>query len=179
MDASAQADDTFRARLSPMPVTPATVNSITGVGDVTARLNGGQLVLEGRFRGMSSAATAAHIHVGAPARPGPVAHPLQITGAADGEIRGTVQLTDQQIETLRNESLYVQVHSEQNPGGELRGWIFPVSVIGATPTNFEPPRYAAIENFVPVTDAMLRDPAPGDWPMIRRNFQAWSYSPLD
>ena len=36
-----------------------------------------------------------------------------------------------------------------------------------------------IEQFTPITDAMLIDPAPGDWPMIRRNFQAWSYSPLD
>jgi alcohol dehydrogenase (cytochrome c) len=26
---------------------------------------------------------------------------------------------------------------------------------------------------------MLINPAPGDWPMIRRNYQAWSYSPLD
>ena len=36
-----------------------------------------------------------------------------------------------------------------------------------------------VENFTPVSDAMLIDPAPGDWPMLRRNFQAWSYSPLD
>lgn len=33
--------------------------------------------------------------------------------------------------------------------------------------------------FVPVTDAMLENPDPGDWPMIRRNYQAHSYSPLD
>ena len=35
-----------------------------------------------------------------------------------------------------------------------------------------------VKNYVPVTDAMLRDPDPGDWLMIRRNYQAWSYSPL-
>ncbi|HJT88253.1 MAG TPA: PQQ-binding-like beta-propeller repeat protein, partial [Bryobacteraceae bacterium] len=35
-----------------------------------------------------------------------------------------------------------------------------------------------VKNYVPVTDSMLRNPAPGDWPMIRRNYQAWSYSPL-
>ena len=33
--------------------------------------------------------------------------------------------------------------------------------------------------FVPVTDAMLRDPAPADWPMWRRTFDGWGYSPLD
>ncbi len=36
-----------------------------------------------------------------------------------------------------------------------------------------------VENFVPVTDAMLTSPDPADWPMLRRNYQAWSYSPLD
>lgn len=33
--------------------------------------------------------------------------------------------------------------------------------------------------FIPITDAMLENPDPADWPMIRRNYQAHSYSPLD
>lgn len=35
-----------------------------------------------------------------------------------------------------------------------------------------------VKNYVPVTDEMLTHPDPGDWLMIRRNYQAWSYSPL-
>ncbi len=35
-----------------------------------------------------------------------------------------------------------------------------------------------VKNYVPVTDAMLKNPDPGDWLMARRNYQAWSYSPL-
>ncbi len=35
-----------------------------------------------------------------------------------------------------------------------------------------------VEGFRPVTDAMLRQPDDGDWLMIRRNYEAWSYSPL-
>ncbi|HEY5616637.1 MAG TPA: PQQ-binding-like beta-propeller repeat protein [Vicinamibacterales bacterium] len=35
-----------------------------------------------------------------------------------------------------------------------------------------------VPNYAPVTDAMLRNPPPGDWLMVRRNYQAWSYSPL-
>jgi len=35
-----------------------------------------------------------------------------------------------------------------------------------------------VKNYVPVTDAMLRNPDPGDWLMIRRDYQASSYSPL-
>lgn len=40
-------------------------------------------------------------------------------------------------------------------------------------------RPGTVENYTPITDAMLTNPADGDWPMIRRNYQAWSYSPLD
>ncbi len=36
-----------------------------------------------------------------------------------------------------------------------------------------------IKNYRPVTDAMLRNPDPADWLMIRRNYQAWNYSPLN
>ena len=36
-----------------------------------------------------------------------------------------------------------------------------------------------IENFIPLTDSMLENPDPGDWPMHRRNYYAHSFSPLD
>ena len=55
-----------------------------------------------------------------------------------------------------------------------------VPVAGATPLT--PGRGLTvpgdIQNYVPVTDAMLRNPPAGDWLMIRRNYQAWSHSPL-
>ena len=35
-----------------------------------------------------------------------------------------------------------------------------------------------VEGYRPVTDEMLRDPDDGDWLMIRRNYEAWSHSPL-
>ena len=38
---------------------------------------------------------------------------------------------------------------------------------------------AATAEFVPVTDAMLQDPDPGDWLMWRRTLDGWGYSPLD
>ncbi len=34
-------------------------------------------------------------------------------------------------------------------------------------------------NFVPVSDAMLQNPAPEDWLMWRRTLDGWGYSPLD
>ena len=33
------------------------------------------------------------------------------------------------------------------------------------------------DSFPPVTDAMLQDPAPGDWLMWRRTLDSWGYSP--
>jgi alcohol dehydrogenase (cytochrome c) len=36
-----------------------------------------------------------------------------------------------------------------------------------------------VRNYAPVTDAMLRNPDPGDWLMIRRDYKATDYSPLN
>ncbi|HEY6361817.1 MAG TPA: c-type cytochrome, partial [Vicinamibacterales bacterium] len=36
-----------------------------------------------------------------------------------------------------------------------------------------------VPNYVPVTDEMLRNQPAGDWLMVRRNYQGWSYSPLN
>jgi alcohol dehydrogenase (cytochrome c) len=38
---------------------------------------------------------------------------------------------------------------------------------------------AQVKDFHPVTEAMLRNPAPGDWLNWRRTDNAWGYSPLD
>ena len=46
--------------------------------------------------------------------------------------------------------------------------------IGAAAAEGQPAR-----DFVPVTDAMLQDPDPADWPMWRRTLDGWGYSPLD
>lgn len=118
------AQEVYRARLSPMPTTPQTVNDITGEGEVILTLNGNTLTVEGQFSGMSSAATAAHLHNGPPAQPGPVVHALEIDQESGGSIRASLELSDAQLEALENNELYVQVHSANNPLGELRGWIF-------------------------------------------------------
>lgn len=117
--------ETYRARLSPMPVSPQTVNTITGQGEVILTLNGSTLTVTGNFSGMSSAATMAHLHNGPPAQPGPVAQRLEVTAAPSGEITATLELTAEQVAALRKNALYVQIHSANNPAGELRGWIFP------------------------------------------------------
>jgi PQQ-dependent dehydrogenase (methanol/ethanol family) len=53
---------------------------------------------------------------------------------------------------------------------------------GVFPVNLAPARGLTVpgevKNYLPVTDEMLRNPDAGDWLMIRRNYQAQSYSPL-
>ena len=122
--ANIQAQEVYRARLSPMPTTPQTVTTILGEGEVILTLNDNSLTVEGNFSGMSSAATGAHIHNGPPAQPGPVIHTLEVSQATDGSVNGTLSLSEEQIEALSNNEFYIQIHSESNPAGELRGWVF-------------------------------------------------------
>ena len=46
--------------------------------------------------------------------------------------------------------------------------------LSAVPAQAQPAR-----ELVPVTDEMLRNPDPADWPMWRRTLDGWGYSPLD
>jgi hypothetical protein len=121
---SVQAQETYRARLSPMPTTPQTVTTITGEGEVILTLNGNTLSVSGSFNGMSSAATMGHVHNGPPAQPGPVVHQLVVASSSAGDISAQLELTDAQVQALENNELYIQIHSENNAPGELRGWIF-------------------------------------------------------
>ena len=171
----------FRARLSPLPVSGRTVRTITGLGQVRATLDGNRLTVTGTYQGMSSPATAAHLHFGAPGRPGPLAQPLEVTTSPEGEVTGTAELTDQQVGALQAQSLYVQIHSEDNPAGELRGWIFSTETFGEVAANIESESITVANltrDFVPATDQRLVNPDPADWPMMRGNYQAHSYSPL-
>ncbi len=122
--ANIQAQEVYRARLSPMPTTPQTVTTILGEGEVILTLNDNSLTVEGNFSGMSSAATGAHIHNGPPAQPGPVIHTLEVSQSTNGSVNGTLSLSEEQIEALSNNEFYIQIHSESNPAGELRGWVF-------------------------------------------------------
>jgi len=71
------------------------------------------------------AGTAAHIHVGAVGKNGPVIIPL--TKGADGEwsVPAGAKLTDEQMKSFKAGDLYVNVHSEANKGGEIRAQLTP------------------------------------------------------
>ncbi len=119
------AGERFGGRLSRMPVDLVTTHTVRGSGAVSATLDGGELTIVATFAGMSSPATAAHVHRAPRARPGPVAFGVEVPQADAGRIETTVALTDEQVATLRRGHYYLQIHTEGNAGGELRGWLLP------------------------------------------------------
>lgn len=121
----AQTGEQFAGRLSRMPVDRAIAPSISGGGEARATLAGSELTIVATFAGMSSPATAAHVHHAPIARRGPVAFTLDVPAAAAGRIEQSVTLTDAQLDVLRDGRYYLQIHTDDNPGGELRGWLLP------------------------------------------------------
>ena len=86
----------FRARLSEVPVTPQTYRTITGVGEVFATLDGNTLTVDGTFEGLSSAASAAHVHNAPKAMNGPPIGALNVVSSPAGQVTGSLELTDEQ-----------------------------------------------------------------------------------
>jgi len=125
---TAQAPRTFRARRSPVPIDVSMQATVAGSGSVSAVLTGSKLAITGTFDGLKSPATIAQIHKG-PVRGvrGPNVLDLTVakTDGTSGTISGSFDLTAIQIADLEKGRLYVQVHSEKAPEGNLWGWLLP------------------------------------------------------
>ena|SRR6266567_995637 len=123
--AEAQAVKTFKARLSPVPIDVAMQATVSGTGLVTATLTGTRLVVNGTFAGLKSPATIVQIHKGQRGVRGPAILDLKATNGTSGTISGEIDLSPQQVENLQKSWLYVQLHSEKAPDGNLWGWLLP------------------------------------------------------
>jgi hypothetical protein len=117
--------ESFKARLSPVPISVAMMSTIAGYGSLTATLTGKQLTIQGTFEGLRSPATTVQIHRGPKGIPGPAIMDLTltVTKAEKGAVSGTLELTPDQIADLRSGRLYVQIQSERAPDGNLWGWL--------------------------------------------------------
>jgi hypothetical protein len=73
------------------------------------------------FSRLTGRATAAHIHIGARGRSGPVAVPL--CGPCRSGARRTVTLQPSVLAALEAGRAYVNIHTRRNPAGEIRGQI--------------------------------------------------------
>jgi hypothetical protein len=114
----------YRARLSPVPLDIAMQATIAGSGSVTAALKGTTLSINGTFTGLKTPATVARVHRGPKtAMRGPAIGDLNATAATSGTITGSIELTTAQAADLAAGRLYVMVHSQKAPEGNLWGWL--------------------------------------------------------
>lgn len=122
--AAAQSPESFSARLTMMPIEVATRANVTGSGIGSAVLDGRRLSVSGSFSGLQGPATVAHLHEGpAMGIRGVPLFELTVAAAADGTFSGEVELTNEQVEGLRQGRMYIQIHSETAPEGNLWGWL--------------------------------------------------------
>jgi hypothetical protein len=122
----AQGGKTYKARLAPVPIDVTMQSTVSGSGSVTAVLTGTKLSITGSFEGLRSPATIAQVHKGpVPGVRGPVVFDLSVSKETRGTITGSVDLTPAQVTDLEKRRLYVQLHSERAPDGNLWGWLLP------------------------------------------------------
>lgn len=93
-------------------------------GSVMVTLRGDSIQIQGQFSGLSSAYTASHIHEGAEGENGGPIQPLEPELGSDkisGTFDASYQLDEAQVTALQEGNLYINVHSENNKSGEIRG----------------------------------------------------------
>ena len=139
ISAGAQSGTKYKVRLSPAPPLTsrganmtANAAAVVGSGNAEATLNGKKLSVTGTFEKLASSATAARIFMGpamgARAYPGMSFGEFPVMKQADGKsgsFSGSVDLTTDQVEALKKGRLYIQIHSEKAPDGNLWGWLLP------------------------------------------------------
>jgi hypothetical protein len=125
---SAAQGRTYSARLSPVPLTVAMQETVAGRGSATAVLADNRLSIEGTFDGLRSPATIARLHVAARGIRGPAVADFMVPGVTSGSFKAVVQLSDSQRQALEKGSLYIQIHSQKAPDGNLWGWLIPQEV---------------------------------------------------
>jgi len=112
---------TVKVTLSGDNEVPAVKTNATGTGTITV---GADKSVGGKITTTGVDGTAAHIHDGAPGKNGPVIIPLTKSGN-DWSVPAGAKLTDEQYKAFQAGNLYVNVHSAQNKGGEIRANLSP------------------------------------------------------
>ena len=125
--AAAQAR-TYGGRLSPVPITVAMQEAVAGSGSVTAVLSDNRLTIEGTFAGLRSPATVGRLHVAPRGIRGPAVADITLPKANSGTFKAVIELSDPQRQALEKSALYIQIHSEKAPEGNLWGWLLPQEV---------------------------------------------------
>jgi hypothetical protein len=123
--AVALGSDKFAARLGWVPTAGA--DRVSGKGTAAATLSGRALTLTGTCAGLVGPATVARLHEGiAKGARGKAVADLTVTKATSGTVAGSVTLSAEQLESLRQGRLYIQIHGDKGlapDGANLWGWL--------------------------------------------------------
>ena len=112
----------FAATLNARQEVPHPVGTKAGAaGKFTATVTGTKIAWKLTFSHLTGPANAAHIHAGKKGVPGNVIVPL--CGPCSTGQTGTATLTSAQLAQLKAGTTYVNVHTNKNQGGEIRGQI--------------------------------------------------------
>lgn len=119
-----EASRAFGALLSGATETPANASVSTGTSTVALSDDLSRIAY---FLSVTGALTPtmSHIHAGAVGVAGPVIFPLSTAFNPGDIVSGTSAITADQVQTLLSGDYYVNVHSTDFPGGELRGQLYP------------------------------------------------------
>jgi hypothetical protein len=111
-----------KVMLSGSQEVPAVTTGASGSGTITVADDGS---VSGSVMTTGIAGTAAHIHMAAAGQNGPVAIPLTKSGDGVWAVPAGAKLTEAQVAAFKAGKLYVNVHSDANKGGEIRGQLTP------------------------------------------------------
>ena len=120
----------FRAVLAVDQSVPAAKRPAAAIGHFSATLTGSTLRWTITYAGLTGVATESHIHVGqaSPERFQAVVVPLCGAYLNDGVpcrsgMARTVKLDARSVALIKTGKTYVNVHTDKNPDGEIRGMI--------------------------------------------------------
>jgi len=127
--APAFAAENYQTDIGPTPKNGRQGANVQGRGTVLATLDNNKFSLHGKFSGLSSPATEAHLYMGnVMGGIGPAIDDLTIPQAQSGDISGTFTLTPDQVAALSSGRLYVMLDSQSAPTGNLWGWFQPAHI---------------------------------------------------
>ena len=118
--------ENYQTNIGPTPLDGSNRANVLGRGSVLATLDGSKFTLHGTFAGLATPATDAHLCLGAVmGGTGPAIYDVTVTQAQNGQVSGTVTLTQEQVAALKAGKIYLLLGSQKAPKGNLWGWFQP------------------------------------------------------
>ncbi|MBB3256316.1 hypothetical protein F4827_001142 [Paraburkholderia bannensis] len=117
----------LKADLEPSSEVPPRVSHGHGMLNATFDTSSKSLNWTVTYEGLSTPVTAAHFHGPAPVGQNAGVQVPIPKGELASPIKGSATLNDKQVTDLMAGQWYFNVHTQQNPSGEIRGQVLPAN----------------------------------------------------